>query len=127
MATTKPVSIAMSGFQPLDWLPPTSSQVGSCLHLWLGEAAEGPSVLAHLQEKKDGSTGTVLQHLPQESARPRNPFTATFWGSFLARRLPWEGDRTDARVPAPETVVLPIGSKNIETLGWKITTGSINN
>lgn len=71
-----------------------------CLSLWLGEAAEGPSVLAHLQEKKDGSTGTVLQHLPQESARPRNPFTATFWGSFLARRLPWEGDRTDARVPS---------------------------
>lgn len=28
---------------------------------------------------------------------------------------------------APETVVLPIGSKNIETLGWKITTGSISN
>lgn len=80
-----------------DWLSPTSTQVGTCLQLCHGEAADGPSVLAHLQETKEGAQEWYCSTHTKKMPSPLNSSTAPSCGSLLARHLPREGDRTDAK------------------------------
>lgn len=131
VATTRPVSMVMSGFQPQDWLPPPLPQVGACLHRWLGKTAEVPA-RDHLcwltcrgrRRRARGSFPTLS---------PRKCPTLYIHAQPHPRALSLPGVRPGRETEqmlgfqAPEMVVLPTASKKRAALGWKITTGSISN
>lgn len=71
-----------------DWLPPTSSQVGTCLHLCLGEAADGP-ITNHLcwltcRRGRRGAQGQLPNTHTKKMPNPLSPSAAT----SLALSLP---------------------------------------